>query len=1206
MKQSIKRISLLMALLMLFSVLSVALTGCGGDPVETTGGENNGNGGTNGGGNTDDPNNGGSGNSGDQIGDYAVLVKTAGGMKMSGITVTVYSKKTDKQVAQVSTDLSGAASLNLSDDDSYYATVSNVPEGYATEARYDFAGKDCIITLTSSVIQNDDYSVPEMGYYKLGSVMHDFSYTDIDGRTLTLSEILKDKQGVLLNFWYTGCTYCLEEFPMIDSAYLQYSEQIEVLALNNYEKYTGSTNDTASKIELFRDSEGLNIPLIHDRTELMAAFDYSHSSSGGLGNYPISIMIDRYGVVCMIQVGAILGGNGFSVIFNHFASDEYEQKIITTLEDIAPAEKPNVPMPSSEEIAAVFNGMPNMNVTYYAETSDLLGEYSWPFIITEKDGVPCIAPSNAGQQKHSTYSFLHADISLKKGDVLAFDHFTSTERNADMLTASINGEDLYALSGITEDGWETRYIYVAEEDGDYTLTLRYVKDSSISEGEDIVYLKNLRIVTVDDIDVETYIPRYAANDPTDAGDGYNSYVETFYNPDDGYYHVGSENGPLLLAYLLGSTHFNSGEAAINDYAYDGSLYRDYLKTSDNRHEADEFYAVAVSGGYQFYRVVKGQKQYLSVAYNSTLKQPTIAYETRVEAVKNVFNYDADNGIWTVTLNNAKYYLGANRQSTLIDVYHLVNTLVKYPTKYFPVKLVDTDGIGVTAPVEGTKYQLALEQGYLGETLYLTGNVGDIATDVTDYSSIASRSTLNGYTPVTEELRQLLLKITEMIGYGDAVNPENEWLQVCRYYDAYGKDVPQMADPTMGLSYHSAFTAILDDPATEEIEKNSIYYDGRPLIPRGLLYRFVPTVSGVYNIVSDAPADIEAWIYMDHDDMPVYTYEPLSRNWFDSINCSMYFYMEAGTAYYIDIAFVEMYGVGTVDFTIQYAGIDHSLLKYCSDGYWTSSNEDDMGQSNLITGGLMNIWYDKENDRFHEYYTPGAEQINPTPIYVDLLYVAPLFSHSVWNIILEDGCNFAMTQDDEIVVKYLAMFGEEEYKTELMLLWGDNYNEEFVNEAAAGQYHGVMIDYSKTDKDVTILKYYNTDPDNYKEDLKDLWGDEYDETYVDETIAGNYHGSILDYAKGQTTAGVDYTAQMQKYLPVCQNPDAPEDEQIWIFPEGVEDDPESELYGCMVINLELAEILQHLVDKYSYSGVPNAWSKLCVYFEQINADTAIRA
>ncbi len=1201
MNKSIKHISLLMALLMIFTALSVALTGCGGN-TETTTASNQGQG------NNPPPNNNdGSSNDNNQQGDYAVLVKTAGGMKLSGVNVTVYSKSNDKKMGQAATNTSGAATFNLNASDEYYAVISNLPEGYSVESRYNFAGKDCVITVTSSVIQsgeNGSYNIPGMAYYKLGSVMHDFAYTDIDGRTFVLSEILAEKQGVLLNFWYTACTYCIDEFPMIDAAYLQYTDDIEVLALNNYEKYAKSTNDTPEKIEQFRDSNSLNIPMIYDQTELMSAFDYSHSPNG-LGNYPISIMIDRYGVVCMIQVGAILGGNGFLPIFNHFASDEYEQKIVTSLEDIAPAEKPNVKMPSSEEIAAVFNGIPGMDVRYYAETSELLGEYSWPFIITEKDGTPCIAPSNAGAQKHTSYSFLHADIQLKKGDVLAFDHYTSTEKNADVLTAAINGESLYGLSGITQTGWETRYVYVAEEDGLYTLSLCYVKDSSASEGEDNVYLKNLRIVEIDDIDVDTHIPRYAATNPTVSGNGYNTYAEIFYNAVDGYYHVKSENGPILLAYMLGATHFNAGEASINDYAADSKIFRDYFATTDNIHLADEFYAEAVSGGYKLYRLVKGEKQYLDLDYNGTLKQPTITYETREDAVKNVFTYDAEYGAWTVTLNKASYYLGVTGQSTLIDTYHLLNTLVKYRSDYFPVKLLDSNGNAVTAPVAGQKYQLAVEQGQLNKTLYLTGNVGDVATDVTEYASIAARSTLNGYCPVTEELRQLLMKVAEMIGYGDAVHPELEWMQVCRYYDAYGKDVAQLEDPTLGLSYHSAYPTVLDDPDTVEVEKNSIYYDGRPLMPRGLLYKFVPTVSGVYNVVSDARADIEAWIYMDHADLPVYTYEPLARNWFDGINCSMYMYMEAGTAYYINIAFVDMYGVGNIDFTLSYVGIDYSLLRYCSDGYWTSSSEDDLGQSNLITGGLMNIWYDKENDRFHEYYTPGAEKINPTPIYVDLLGIAPLMSHSVWNIILESGCNFALSQDDEIVVNYMNMYGED-YKYELKLLWGEYYDEQFVNEVAAGQYHGMMIDYSKTEKDVTILKYYNADPQNYKEELQELWGEKYDETYVNETVAGNYHGSILDYARGQVTDGVDYTEKMQKYLPVCQNPDAPEDEQIWIFPEGVIDDPESELYGCMIINLELAEILQHLVDKYSYSGVPNAWSKLCVYYQQLNADTAIRA
>ena len=37
-------------------------------------------------------------------------------------------------------------------------------------------------------------------------------------------------------------------------------------------------------------------------------------------------------------------------------------------------------------------------------------------------------------------------------------------------------------------------------------------------------------------------------------------------------------------------------------------------------------------------------------------------------------------------------------------------------------------------------------------------------------------------------------------------------------------------------------------------------------------------------------------------------------------------------------------------------------------------------------------------------------------------------------------------------------------------------------------------------------------------------------------------------------------------------------------------------GCVVVTEELAEVLQLLMDKYTFEGVENSWTKLC-YYEQ---------
>jgi hypothetical protein len=178
-------------------------------------------------------------------------------------------------------------------------------------------------------------------------------------------------------------------------------------------------------------------------------------------------------------------------------------------------------------------------------------------VLTEKGGVSCLVPTNS--EKDNSYSTIHADVTLKAGEAIAFDYLTSCEEDADALYVLINGEDIHILSGVSNE-FKTCYAFVAEADATYKLTLIYLKDGDVDEADDTVYLKNFRVVSESNIDTPTYIPKWAATEPLENGMGYNKYVSVVLGA-DGYYHVGSGTGPLLLANLMGYSSFSKDVSA---------------------------------------------------------------------------------------------------------------------------------------------------------------------------------------------------------------------------------------------------------------------------------------------------------------------------------------------------------------------------------------------------------------------------------------------------------------------------------------------------------------------------------------------------------------------------------------------------------------------------------------------------------------------
>ncbi len=555
MKKTNRALALLLALLMLLSTLAFTLTSCDGGE-ETPGGEGDGDG------------------EGEVVtADYSVTVKTAGGMAMNGITVYMWYTEdgTPTEIAQAAvTDANGKATFKGLDTAKSYAAKINtgVPKGYNLKDSYPMVGKDMTITLKSALVKESLTNAK----LDAGDIMYDFTVTTLDGYEFTLSDAFNSgKELVMINFWYINCPNCREEFPYMQSVYERYEDDVAIIALNPLDAEADSKNYIDGFGLNYNEGKDLTFDFAYDSIGLVEKFYSPETGDYGIQHYPTSILIDRYGCITLIEQGGLPYEEAFELMFSKHVGDNYVQKVYAQIEDMEERKAPTVEQPSSDEIGAAFD-KDAFDVTYTPEADD---EWSWAFDITEKDGVTAIAPTN--KNVHSSYAIINAEVTLEAGDALAFDYFGSTERGGDYLYVIVDGQDIYSISGQSTD-WETCYAYVATADGTYTVSFVYMKDISTHYGDDTIWLKDFRKVTVADIDKPTYIYRDVYPDMDTSVN-----APLYFNENDGYYHVGSVNGPILLADLMGYTLFADDDIAYNmclDKAY-ADRFVDYCNYASN-------------------------------------------------------------------------------------------------------------------------------------------------------------------------------------------------------------------------------------------------------------------------------------------------------------------------------------------------------------------------------------------------------------------------------------------------------------------------------------------------------------------------------------------------------------------------------------------------------------------------------------------------
>ena len=769
---------------------------------------------------------------------YRVSVQNAGGgFGFSGVKVslkdgdTVVAEKTTQRVARVNGDgdtiLTEKAYAIFTEEDiaevgEYTIEVSGYPEGYhldnnATTETLARAGWNGVVTITPSGLLSGN--APNGTLYEIGDVIHDFSVTASDGSTWTLSNQFKPvseggegKDLVLLNFWATWCTPCKMEFPAMNNASISYQDSVSVLAI--------STTDASDAVAQFKQEQNLTFTMA-GATNIPSLF--------GVSGIPHSVMIDRYGVVVFNHVGSMTSTSDFTSRFDLFVDEGYLPTVIygTGAYAVGGDEEgssnsriePTVDNPDITDVKNAFAGASSA-FTFRWDEND---PYAWPWLVSE-DGQYLYA-SNANI--HSSYSILYTNFTASAGDVICFDYKIGSEEYSDALYLTLDGiaSTIVTLSGNHNSEWKTCYAYVFKdyEAGERELAFTFLKDGDTTAFEDVVYLKNLRLERVeniqDDESVDANIFRYAATNPNDPDSAaykvsqFANYITPVYNAEDGYYHVGVANGPILFANMTLTSQWHR-ETSAWLLAYNGFCFYDGMD----------------------------------------------------------YKNDFENYAWEA-----------------------VNTL-----------------------------------------------------------------TLNGYTPVTERLRYILELMTENVNAGKAwqwteggevvygTNHENEWLELCIYFEHYGA-TPQYPDPMKGLTYNAAIEVF-------EGQDNRIDVP-RQLNPRGFKYKFTAEQSGVYKIYTTGSADpalflakhnlntYETTILGEWDNRIIAEVDPVTGE-VDG-NLEFFWYIEEGETYYF-LCTTYLDQTATYNLRVEYMGETYTYFENAATGpYSTNLNTNVLYLSNAI-------------------------------------------------------------------------------------------------------------------------------------------------------------------------------------------------------------------------------------------------------------------
>ena len=136
----------------------------------------------------------------------------------------------------------------------------------------------------------------------VGQTFPDFSVKTFDGKTFMLSESLKTHELVVINFWATWCGPCCYEFPLLEEAWEQYADRVDVIALSV------GQSDTDKVLKAFAKENGLKFSISRDSKRL-------YEKTGSI-YIPTTVIVDQERNVLSVEVGMKNSVKQFTDLFD--------------------------------------------------------------------------------------------------------------------------------------------------------------------------------------------------------------------------------------------------------------------------------------------------------------------------------------------------------------------------------------------------------------------------------------------------------------------------------------------------------------------------------------------------------------------------------------------------------------------------------------------------------------------------------------------------------------------------------------------------------------------------------------------------------------------------------------------------------------------------------------------------------------------------
>lgn len=114
----------------------------------------------------------------------------------------------------------------------------------------------------------------------IGSVIPDFRVTDIHGKSYTRASLAG--KTIVLNFWFTQCSGCIQEMPGLNALVKKYSDNANIVFL-------AITYDNKAKVQAFLGKKAFAYNMVPDAMALIQQW--------GIAVYPTNIVADASGRV---------------------------------------------------------------------------------------------------------------------------------------------------------------------------------------------------------------------------------------------------------------------------------------------------------------------------------------------------------------------------------------------------------------------------------------------------------------------------------------------------------------------------------------------------------------------------------------------------------------------------------------------------------------------------------------------------------------------------------------------------------------------------------------------------------------------------------------------------------------------------------------------------------------------------------------------